>query len=151
MLTEVGVGDVAHGVAEVEFADVDVAVDGAEEVDAEGTLVLADEVFCQPGFDVFFLLGGDADVGLDVGVGEEYVAAVDAGGGLEEGVADEGEGAARDAVEEGEVVGDGVTGLGDDALLFADDLLGPGDVVGGEAAVDPAEAAAGTGPGSLEN
>ena len=57
MLTEVGVGDVAHGVAEVEFADVDVAVDGAEEVDAEGTLVLADEVFCQPGFDVFFLFG----------------------------------------------------------------------------------------------
>ena len=149
--TEMGVGDMAHGVAEVELGDVDVALDGAEEVDAEGPLVVADEVCPEPGFDGFFQLRGEACAGLDVGVGEEKVAAVDAGRGLEEGVADELEAVVLNAVEEGEIVGDLIAGLGDDAALLADDLRGPGDVVGSGVAGNPTEAATGAGPRGFEN
>ena len=54
MLGEVGVGDHAHSVAEVEFAEVVLSVCGVEIVNPKGTVVVADDVGLQP--DLQFLL-----------------------------------------------------------------------------------------------
>ena len=55
MLGEVGVGDHAHGVAEVEFAEVVLAICGVEIVNPKGAVVVADEVGLQPNLQFLLL------------------------------------------------------------------------------------------------
>ena len=55
MLGEVGVGNHAHGVAEVEFAEVVLAVCGVEIINAKGAVVVADEVGLKPDLQLLLL------------------------------------------------------------------------------------------------
>ena len=55
MLGEVGVGEHAHGVAEVEFAEVVLAVCGVEIINAKGAMVVTNEVGLQPDLQLLLL------------------------------------------------------------------------------------------------
>lgn len=138
VLLEVGVGDMPHGVPQVEFADIYLAIGGTKEVDAEVPFVLSYEVRQHPRLHLFLLLGRKNYSLLYLPVVEEDVPAIDTMGGLEEGVAYKVECVPLDAIEEGEVVGYVIEWLEDDALLVADNLGNPGEVIRSWIGVDTA-------------
>jgi len=76
MLGEVGVGEHAHGVAEVEFAEVVLAVCGVEIVNPKGAVVLSDEVGLQVVFQRLLLSKGEADTMADDLIGQKEIALI---------------------------------------------------------------------------
>ena len=106
-------GDKAHGVAHVMFADVDVAVDGTKQVDAQRAFVLAKEGFFYPIFYLLFHAWREAYMPTDSLVGKEDITPVNALGGFEERVADKMQLFTAKKVFQGEIVGHLVSGLGD--------------------------------------
>ena len=76
MLGELGVGEHAHGVAEVEFAEVVLAVCGVEIVNPKGTVVLSDEVGLQVVFQRLLLSKGEVDTMANGLIGQKKIALI---------------------------------------------------------------------------
>ena len=151
-------GDKAHGVAHVMFADVDVAVDGTKQVDAQRAFVLAKEGFFYPIFYLLFHAWREAYMPTDSLVGKEDITPVNALGGFEERVADKMQLFTAKKVFQGEIVGHLVSGLGDNTtsarpvvVLLSDDFFDPCGIVGCETAGNPSQAPPRPRPRGFEN
>ena len=73
MLAEVLVGEEAHGVAEVELAEVVAAIGGVEVVHAERTRVVRRDMLGEPAFEGMAVGVGKIDAGGYLTVGKEDV------------------------------------------------------------------------------
>lgn len=151
MLAKVFVGEEAHGVAEVELAEVVASVGGVEVVHAERTRIVGSDVLDEPTFEGMAVGVGKIDASCYLTVGKEEVVLIDSVGGSEKGEADEAERAMLHIVFEGELVGHVAARFGEDTALRTYHLLQPEAVVVAHLVGDPAEAATGAGPGGFED
>lgn len=151
MLAEVFVGEEAHGVAEVELAEVVAAVGGVEVVHAERSRVVGSDVLDEPAFEGVAVGVGKIDASCYLTVGKEEVVLIDSVGGSEKGEADEAERAMLHIVFEGELIGHIAARFGEDTALRTYHLLQPEAVVVAHLVGDPAEAATGAGPRGFED
>lgn len=151
MLAEVLVGEEAHGVAEVELAEVVAAVGGVEVVHAERARVVGGDVLSEPAFEGMAVGVGKIDAGGYLTVGKEVVVLIDSVGRSEKGEADEAELAMLHIVFEGELVGHVAARFGEDTALRTYHLLQPEAVVVAHLVGDPAEAATRARPRGFEN
>lgn len=151
MLAKVFVGEEAHGVAEVELAEVVAAIGGVEVVHTERARVVGSDVLDEPTFEGMAVGVGKIDAGGYLTVGKEVVVLIDSVGGSEKGEADEAELAMLHIVFEGELVGHVATRFGEDTALRTYHLLQPEAVVVAHLVGDPAEAATRARPRGFEN
>ena len=151
MLAEVLVDEEAHGVAEVELAEVVAAVGGVEVVHTERARVVGGDVLSEPAFEGMAVGVGKIDAGGYLTVGKEDVVLIDSVGGSEKGEADEAERAMLHIVFEGELIGHVAARFGEDTALRTYHLLQPEAVVVAHLVGNPAEAATRARPRGFEN